>query len=79
MTGSSKNLYYDDRLNLRFEKAIIKRAEKIVKRAIDDQNFKKYDSISHFIRAAIIRQIREDEQHLNAKQKKRGRLETSFK
>jgi Arc/MetJ-type ribon-helix-helix transcriptional regulator len=55
MSGSDKDLFFDDDIKVRLRKFDVKIVKKIV-----SKNKGKYDSESHFYRAALLRLIRDE-------------------
>jgi len=64
MTGSNKVTNFDKILTLRFNIEIVRRAEILCQRVLEEDNFPKYENLSHFVRCAVIKQIREEEARL---------------
>lgn len=68
MTGANKVTNFDDDLKVRLEGTELKRIKKLVRITTDFELYPKYDSVSHFVRCAVLRLIRLETEN-NIKQK----------
>jgi len=57
ITQKDYNIYHE-KINFRIFKPIFNQVQKIVRYSVDKEGQKKYQNISHFIRAAIMARIK---------------------
>jgi hypothetical protein len=66
-----KKKNFEGFVGLRLDIETQRRAEKLCRIVLEEDNFSKYENLSHFVRCAVIKQIREEEARLFQKKIKK--------